>query len=85
MDRGRWLTDGWMDGGQIWIVLESRSSVSSKDVTSVSVGHLIWKEEIMRSKMEKYQKQTGKLNKRLQFLFHLWNTHNPQKQTGDAW
>jgi len=56
MDRGLWKTDdGWMDGGQIWIALERRSDMSSKDMTSVSVSHLIWKEEIMRSKMEKFR------------------------------
>jgi hypothetical protein len=43
-----------MDGGQIRIALESSSGVSSKDVMSVSVSHLIWKEEIMRSKREEY-------------------------------
>jgi len=46
---------GRMDGWQIWIALGSNSGVSNKDMTSVSVSHLIWKEEIMRSKMEKYQ------------------------------
>jgi len=56
MDRGLWKTDdGWMDGGQIWIALERSSDISSKDMTSVSVSHLIWKEEIMRSKMEKFR------------------------------
>jgi hypothetical protein len=50
---------GWMDGGQIWIALERSSGESSKDVTSVSVTHLVWKEEIMLSKMEKYQNQNG--------------------------
>jgi hypothetical protein len=41
---GSWKTDdGWMNGGQIWIALESSSGVSSKDVTSVSVSHLIWR------------------------------------------
>jgi len=60
MDRGLWKTDdGWMDGGQIWIALERSSDISSKDMTSVSVSHLIWKEEIMRSKREKYQNQNG--------------------------
>ena len=29
--------DGWMDGGQIRIALESSSVVSSKDVMSISV------------------------------------------------
>jgi hypothetical protein len=52
--------DGRMDGGQIRIALKSSSGVSSKDVTSVSVSsHLIWKEEIMRSKM-KYQNQNDR-------------------------
>ena len=37
---------GWMDGGQIWIALERSSSESNKDVMSISVSHLIWKEEI---------------------------------------
>lgn len=50
---------GWMDGGQICIALERSSGESSKDVTSVSVTHLVWKEEIMRSKM-KYQNQNGR-------------------------
>ena len=50
---------GWMDGGQICIALERSSGESSKDVTSVSVTHLVWKEEIMLSKM-KYQNQNGR-------------------------
>jgi hypothetical protein len=54
-----------MDGRQIWIALERSSGESSKDVTSVSVTHLVWKEEIMRSKGEKYQNQNGKLNKHI--------------------
>jgi hypothetical protein len=49
----------WMDDGQIWIALERSSSESSKDVMSISVSHLIWKEEIMPSKM-KYQNQNGR-------------------------
>jgi hypothetical protein len=53
------MMDGWMDGRQIWIALERSSGESSKDVTSVSVTHLVWKEEIMLSKMEKYQNQNG--------------------------
>jgi hypothetical protein len=53
------VMDGWMDGGQIWIAVERRSSESSKDVMSISVSHPIWKEEIMLSKM-KYQNQNGR-------------------------
>ena len=53
-----WM-DGWMDGGQIRIALERSSSESSKGVMSISVKHLIWKEEIMHSKM-KYQNQNGR-------------------------
>jgi hypothetical protein len=53
-----------MDGGQIWIALEISSGVSSKGVMSISVSHLIWKEEIMLSKM-KYQSQNGRLNKHI--------------------
>ena len=49
---------GWMDGGQICIALERSSGKSSKDVTSVSVTHLVWKEEIMHSKV-KDQNQNG--------------------------
>jgi hypothetical protein len=72
MDRGVWKTDdwmdGWMDGGQIRIALKSSSGVSSEDVMSISVSHLIWKEEIMLSKM-KYQNQNGRqydiLNKKV--------------------
>jgi len=56
---------GWMDGRQIWIASGSNSGVSSKNVMSVSVSHLIWKEEIMRSKTEKYQNQNGRLNKHI--------------------
>jgi hypothetical protein len=66
---GSWKTDGWMDrwidGGQIWIALGSNSGVSNKHMMSVSVSHLIWKEEIMRSKREKYQNQNGRLNKHI--------------------
>ena len=70
MDRGLWKTDdGWMDGGQIWIALERSSSESSKDVMSVSVTHLVWKEEIMLSKMEKYQNQNGR-------QYGILNKHN---------
>ena len=61
---GRRMMDGWMDGGHIWIALERSSSESSKDVMSISVSHLIWKEEIMLSKM-KYQNQNGILNKKV--------------------
>ena len=53
-----------MDGRQIWIALERSSGESSKDVMSISVSHLIWKEEIMLSKM-KYQNQNGILNKKV--------------------
>jgi hypothetical protein len=59
VEYGRRMT-GWMDGGQIWIALERSSGESSKDVTSVSVTHLVWKEEIILSKMEKYQNQNGR-------------------------
>jgi hypothetical protein len=64
------MMEGWIDGGQIRIALESSSGggVSSKDVMSISVSHLIWEEEIMRSKMDKYQNQNGILNKKLQFI-----------------
>jgi len=58
-----------MDGGQIWIALERSSSESSKDVMSVSVTHLVWKEEIMLSKMEKYQNQNGR-------QYGILNKHN---------
>ncbi|MGA8914014.1 MAG: hypothetical protein WB443_14275 [Nitrososphaeraceae archaeon] len=59
---------GWMDGGQICIALERSSGESSKDVMSISVSHLIWKEEIMLSKM-KYQNQNGR-------QYGILNKHN---------
>ena len=67
-----------MDGGQIWIALESSGGVSSKDVTSVSVTHVVWEEEIMRSKMENYQNQNGILNRKVHsYIFHNATAKRP--------
>jgi hypothetical protein len=82
------MMEGWIDGGQIMIALESSSGVSSKDVMSISVSHLIWKEEIMNAfKNGQVQEPKRHINKKV--AIHTYFIHgtyiNRQKQTGDAW
>ena len=75
---------GWMDGGQICIALERSSGESSKDVTSVSVTHLVWKEEIMRSKMKTRTKTAGIciLTQKVAIHISSMNVHKSAKTDG---